>query len=170
MFSKHSYTSSGRECIQKLRRKSGPLAEALASSMKSGACTARSSTRGLEQVRQTLQHSKNSECPPCHVTTNDSYIDREKVYVDSFRKLLAFSSTVKAELAKEGGDPMSVASLLDAARSDTRRVHSSTVKRVIGDWHTFSPGPSKKHSSPWGWDHDECMRMLCPMALEWNDA
>ena len=92
------------------------------------------------------------------------------MYADSFHNLLTFSSTVKAELAREGSDKEKVGSLLDAARSDTRRSHSSAVKRSVGDWHNFSPGLSKKDSSPQGWDHDECARLLCPPSIEWNEV
>jgi len=64
------------------------------------------------------------------------------------------------------------ASLMEEARNDTRRSHSNSVKKAlaIGDWHDFSPGPSKKPPSPWGWDHNQCARMLCPPTIEWNET
>ena len=97
-------------------------------------------------------------------------IGRDQPYVKSFRTLLAFSSTVKAELAKEDRDLTNVASLLEMARSDTRRSHANAVKKAVGDWHTFSPSYSKKPFSPWGWDHNECARLLCPPDIEWNET
>jgi hypothetical protein len=100
------------------------------------------------------------------VTTSD----RDKTYVTCFRALVAFSPTARTELAKEDCDIENVASLLDSARGDTRRSHASSVKKAIGDWHTFNPGYSKKPGSCWGWDHDECARLLCPPDIEWNEA
>ena len=97
-------------------------------------------------------------------------MDRDQPYVKSFRTLLAFSSTIKAELAKEDHDLTGVTSLLETARSDTRRSHASSVKKAVGDWHAFSPSYSKKPFSLWGWDHDECARLLCPPDIEWNET
>jgi len=96
--------------------------------------------------------------------------DRDKTYVNSFRSLVTFSPTVRTELAREGSDAANITSLLDTARNDTRRSHASSVKKAIGDWHSFSPGPSKNPSSVWGWDHDECARLLCPPTIEWNEV
>ena len=96
--------------------------------------------------------------------------DRDKTYVNSFRSLVAFSPAVRTELAREGSDAVNIASLLDVARNDTRRSHASSVKKAIGDWHSFSPGLSKNPSSLWGWDHDECARLLCPPTIEWNEV
>ena len=96
--------------------------------------------------------------------------DRDKTYVNSFRSLVTFSPAVRTELARESSDAVHIASLLDVARNDTRRSHASSVKKAIGDWHSFSPGPSKNPSSLWGWDHDECGRLLCPPTIEWNEV
>jgi len=98
-----------------------------------------------------------------------SMANRDQQYVNSFRDLLTFSPTVKAELAQGGSDKVRIRTLLDAARNDTKRSHASAVKNSIGDWHSFNPGLSKKPSSLTGWDHDECARLLCPPNIEWND-
>ncbi|KAF9784625.1 hypothetical protein BJ322DRAFT_1109335 [Thelephora terrestris] len=96
--------------------------------------------------------------------------EADQPYVNAFRDLLAFSTTVKSEIVKEESDKEKIGTLLDTARGDTKRSHASAVKISIGDWHHFSPGLSKKSSSPRGWDHDECARLLCPPTIEWNEA
>jgi len=96
-------------------------------------------------------------------------MNSDKPYVNSFRNLLMFSPIVKAQLADSPSDKGKIRSLLDAARDSTRRSHASAVKTSIGDWHEFSPGLSRKPSSPIGWEHDECARLLCPPTIEWND-
>jgi len=95
--------------------------------------------------------------------------DRDKTNVIRFRELLVFSLIVRTQLAKESSDTAKIASLLDAARSDTRRSHASSVRKAIGDWHSFSPRLSKKPTAPRGWDHAECARLLCPPTIEWNE-
>jgi hypothetical protein len=120
---------------------------------------------------QTLLPFQNRTYPLFYrdrIETHTIYSD--KIYVIGFRNLLIFSSVVKTELATEGADTMNIGSLLDAARSDTRRSHANNIKKAIGDWHSFSPGPSKQATSPWGWDHAECARLLCPPTIEWNET
>ena len=87
----------------------------------------------------------------------------------SFRTLIAFSPVVGAEIARANGNVSKIGTLLETARGDTRRSHASAVKDAIGNWHTFSPGLSRKKGAPWGWDHSECARLLCPPSIEWNE-
>ena len=101
-------------------------------------------------------------------TVADTPENREKAYVTAFRSLLAFSPTVKTELSRTDSDRRRIASLLEAARGDTRRSHATTVKKPVGGWHIFSPGHTEK--GPWGWFHDECGRLLCPPNIEWDDV
>ena len=97
-------------------------------------------------------------------------MNSDRAYVNSFQKLLAFSSTMKDEITREGSDRTKTVSLLEAAQSDTRRSQAGAVKKSIGDWHSFSPGLSKSKDAPRGWDHDECARLLCPPPIEWNEV
>jgi len=114
---------------------------------------------------------RNRTCSKSHYHNLIAHApDRDKINVIRFRELLAFLSIVRTELAKESSDTAKIASLLDAARSDTRRSHANSVKKSIGDWHSFNPGLSKKPTAPWGWDHKECARLLCPLTIEWNEA
>ena len=101
---------------------------------------------------------------------NLTLVNRERTYVESFQNLLAFSSVVKDEISGGDNGSTKIGSLLEAARGDTRRTHSGSVKKSIGDWHSFSPGLSKQKEMPRGWDHDECGRLLCPPSIEWNDT
>ena len=96
-------------------------------------------------------------------------VNSDRGYVNSFRKLIAFSSVVKDKIARGGPNSVNVRILLEMARSDTRWSHASAVKDSIGNWHIFTPGLSKKKNAPWGFDHIECARLLCPPSVEWNE-
>jgi len=124
----------------------------------------------MQALQIPLLSRKRTYLPSIDRVTTAHMLDRDQTYANCFRNLLVFSSTVKAELAREGSNTAKIASLLEEARSSTKRSHANSVKKAIGDWHTFSPGPSKKPSSPWGWNHEECARMLCPPTIEWNET
>jgi len=97
-------------------------------------------------------------------------INSDRPYVESFHKLMAFSSAVKDEVTRrEASNATNVGILLEAARGDTRRSHASAVKDSIGNWHAFNPGLTKKKDALWGFDHIECARLLCPPTTEWNE-
>lgn len=76
---------------------------------------------------------------------------------------------MRDEVTRVGNTTAKTSSLLEVARSATRRSHASAVKDSIGNWHSFSPGLSKKKDEPRGWGHDECARLLCPPSIEWNE-
>jgi len=97
-------------------------------------------------------------------------VNRDGTYVNSFRKLVAFSPVVQNEIARGATNAARIGTLLAVARADTLRSHASAVKGAIGNWHDFSPGLSKKKDNPSGWDHKECARLLCPPSIEWNDV
>jgi len=97
-------------------------------------------------------------------------LDRDRTYTNSFRNLLAFSPTVRTELAREGSNTpkTKIASLLEDSQSGTKRSHANSVKTAIRDCHTFNTGPSKGPLLPWGRSHEEHVRILCPSTM-WNE-
>ena len=93
-----------------------------------------------------------------------------RAYVAAFRTLLVFSPVVSDEIAREGNDTTGIGSFLEAARSSTRRSHSTAVKDLIGNWHHFNPALMRMKDSHRGWEHEECARLLSPPFIEWNEA
>ena len=162
---------TGKQNTRRLRRRYELLAGDLASSTRCGTRTAPSSRRDLKQVPQIPLHfQKCTYFLFYHHTQTHTIANRDQAYINSFRNLLTFSPVVKTKLATEGSDKEKIGTLLDTARSSTRRSNASSIKDAIGNWHDFSPGLSKKKDSTRGWDHDECARLLCPPTITWNDT